>query len=291
MNLIGAAVAAVQQGFSVFPCNPAGTRCPQSGDVIDKQPHLLRPDAPYKIRWSEEATRDLDRVIEIWTWSPSANIAIACKPSGLLVVDCDVPKDGTGPDGTYALTDLCVAQGGTVESLDATRHVVTGSGGLHVYYRWPDGIQASQASLVKGLVDVRGNGGEHGGYVLAPGSVTTSGAYTADTAFPIAGAPPWLVELCRDKPRPARPAPLFAQPRGAGSIAGLVRAVESAPDGDLNAMTFWAARGACSDGIAIEEAVDRLGDAYVTANGRGGMRQAEATIRSAYRNQQRKEGL
>ncbi|MET9890590.1 bifunctional DNA primase/polymerase [Streptomyces sp. NPDC006465] len=78
-------MTAQQQGFHIFPCNEAGTRCPQSGDVIDKQPHLLTPSKPYKIRWGEEATNDLNRVIEVWSWSPAANIGVACKPSGLLV--------------------------------------------------------------------------------------------------------------------------------------------------------------------------------------------------------------
>jgi hypothetical protein len=35
------AITARQQGITVFPCNPAGTRCPQSGAVVDKQPYLL----------------------------------------------------------------------------------------------------------------------------------------------------------------------------------------------------------------------------------------------------------
>ncbi|MER7983864.1 hypothetical protein [Streptomyces sp. NPDC095817] len=45
MNLIAYAVTAWQQGFTVFPCSPAKTTCPQS--VINKQPHLVQPDKPY----------------------------------------------------------------------------------------------------------------------------------------------------------------------------------------------------------------------------------------------------
>ncbi|GHE39417.1 hypothetical protein GCM10018785_06290 [Streptomyces longispororuber] len=62
MHLTAHAIAAWQRGFTIFPCNPPGTRCPQSGDVIDKQPHLVQKDKPYKIRWGEWATRDLNRM-------------------------------------------------------------------------------------------------------------------------------------------------------------------------------------------------------------------------------------
>lgn len=305
MNLIAYAITALQQGFTIFPCNPEGTMCPQSGAVIDKQPHLVQPDRPYKIRWSEWATNDLDRVIAAWTHSPAANPAIACAPSGLLVVDCDIAKEefalkGTpyedlherlGPlvDGHDALREMCERYGGDWEELNNTYRVCTGSLGLHLYYRWPAGLKASQASPVKGLIDVRGNGGLQGGYVLGAGSRTTKGEYTAENATPVRDAPPWLVELCREKPAPARP--LFAQPRRGGNIGGLVETVRNAPDGNLSNATYWAARAACSDGIPIEDAIDQLGDAYTASNGRGGQRQAEATVRSAYRNQSRKEGL
>ncbi|WP_190329520.1 bifunctional DNA primase/polymerase [Streptomyces venezuelae] len=302
MNLIAHAVAAWQRGFTIFPCNPAGTVCPQSGDIIDKQPHLVQPGKPYKIRWGEWATRDLDRIIAAWTASPVANPAIACGPSGLLVVDCDVAKgeyalkgtpfeslhDRLGPlvDGHDALREICKRCGGDFGELNDTFAVTTGSMGLHLYFRWPTGLRASQASPVKGLVDVRGNGGQRGGYVLAAGSVTTKGPYVAENGLPVRDAPPWLVELCREKPAPPRP--LFAQPRRGGSIGGLVDTVRDAAPGNRSNALYWAARSACSDGIPIEDAVDQLGAAY---SGDGGQRQAEATVRSAYRNQQRKEGL
>ncbi|MFJ4828457.1 bifunctional DNA primase/polymerase [Streptomyces sp. NPDC088747] len=305
MNLIGYALGAQQRGFHIFPCNEAGTRCPQSGDIIDKQPHLLTPVKPYKIRWGEEATNDLDRVIKVWSWSPAANIGVACKPSGLLVVDCDIAKtpgqlkgtayaelhDTLGPmaDGHDVLKAVCERHGGDWEELNDTYRVCTGSMGLHLYFAWPDGVRASQASLVKGVLDIRCNGGERGGYVLGAGSITSKGSYIAENASPIRPAPRWLVELCREPAAP--PKPLFAQPRRTGGISGLVDTVLTAPDGNLSNALYWAARAACSDGIPVDDAIDQLGGAYVTANGRGGHRQAESSVRSAYRNQQRKEGL
>lgn len=301
-NLIAYAVAAVQQAFHIFPCNEAGTRCPESGAVIDKQPHLLTPSKPYKVKWGEEATNDLDRVIEVWSWSPAANIGVACGPSGLLVVDCDIAKTpgqlkgtqyeelhetlGNLVDGHDVLRAVCERHGGDWDELNDTYRVCTGSMGLHLYYRWPDGVKASQASLVKGVLDIRCNGGERGGYVLGAGSITSKGAYIAENAAPVRPAPWWLVELCREKPQP--PKPLFAQPRKTGGISGLVDTVLRAEDGNLNNATLWSARAACSDGIPIDEAIEALANAYASANGRGGYRQGEATVRSGYRLQGRK---
>lgn len=329
-NLIRHAIAAVQRGWSVFPCNPSGARCPQDGHVIDKQPHLITPGQPYKIKWGEWATTDLNRIIEAWAYSPLANVAVACKPSGLLVVDCDFAKTeyalkGTpyehlheqlGPvvDGHDVLEVICQQHDGDWGELNDTYQVTTSRFGRHLHFRWPAGLLASQASIVKGLVDIRCNGGTQGGYILAAGSVVMRGAsmyegdrytgyvadrctevvpgpYVTENDLPVREAPRWLIELCRERPRPTQPRPLFAQPRRGGSIGGLVETVRNAPDGDLNSALFWAARAACSDGIPIETAVDELGAAYVDAHGRGGHRQAEASIRSAYRNQSRKEGL
>jgi hypothetical protein len=63
VNLVAYSITVVRQRFHIFPVKPG-----------EKTPHKLFRGKPYTIRWSEEATRDLNRVIEIWTWSPSANI-------------------------------------------------------------------------------------------------------------------------------------------------------------------------------------------------------------------------
>jgi hypothetical protein len=293
-NLIGYALTAIRQGFTIFPVQPG-----------EKTPHKLYPDKPYTIRWSEEWTRDVDRVIKIWSWSPAANIGVACKPSGLLVVDCDVAKTpgqlkGTayealheklGPlvDGHDVLREVCARHGGDWDELNDTYRVCTRNYGLHLYYSWPEGVKASQASLVKGVLDIRCNGGERGGYVLGAGSIVGRGTYTAENASPLRPAPRWLIELCREQPPP--PKPLFAQPRRTGNRSGLIDLVATASPGNRSNALFYAARCYYSDGVEIETAIDELGAAYVAAHGRGGHRQAEASIRSAYRNQQRKEGL
>ncbi|MGW0939082.1 bifunctional DNA primase/polymerase [Streptomyces sp. NPDC002666] len=299
MTLLPDAVRAIRMGLHVFPVEPLG-----------KTPARIHQDktkeeAPWTVKWSEIATNDINTVVRWWTYAPDCNIGVACKPSGIFVVDCDQPKrDGIlagtpwedlhavlGPrvDGETAFDQVVQRYGGVESIPDAfdTYTVATGSGGKHFYYRWPDGVHSSQDSIIRGLLDVRGNGGERGGYVLGAGSFTEKGPYVPENVRSIRDAPAWLVELCRDKPRPAPPRSPLAQPRSV-SFGGLAIAVRTAPDGNLNNALLWAARAMCADGGTEEQAVELLALEYVNANGRGGQRQAEATIRSAYRLQNRK---
>lgn len=288
------AARAVSLGFHIFPIEPGG-----------KLPHLIRPDAEYRLRWGEVATADLGRVIDWWTYSPTANIGVACKPSGLLVLDSDMAKEpgillkGVTPspwaylhddlgewlDGDDILRAMCDRWGQSFDELQATYRVCTGSGGAHRYFRWPAGVQASQSSPVPGLLDSRCNGGQKGGYVLGAGSVTEKGRYAVENDAPILEAPPWIVELCREKPRPVKPKPLFSQPTGGGGSTGLVNTVRYAQAGNVNASLHWAACVMREDGVTEEQCAELLVEAYVEANGRGGERQALQTINSAFRSQ------
>lgn len=294
MSLLPEAVLAQQRGWHIFPVQPG-----------EKTPHLIRRNAPYTIRWSEVATNDIDTVMGWWQKSPRANVGVAAKPSGLLVVDCDRAKEdwalkgtpfahlhdvyGVRPHGDDVFNEMCHRYGGDWAQASETYRVMTGSAGLHYYYAWPEGVQASQSSPVPGFVDVRCNGGERGGYVLGAGSVTSKGSYIALNALPVAAAPAWLVELVREKPRPA---PLPQQPSfwssgGSTSFSGLEDRVRYAQEGNRNAVLLWAARSMCSDGAALDLA-ERL---LVAAAEAAGLRESEAraTVRSGYRLQGRKE--
>lgn len=296
MASLADAARAVSAGMHIFPCNPVGTVCPETGKNIEKMSHLIRPDRPYKLKWGEAATNDLGRVVQWWTWSPNANIGIACKPSGIIVVDCDMPKkeyqlagtsweylhDRLGPllDGADVLREMCERFGDSYDNFSRTYRVCTASLGLHLYFRWPEGVQASQASPVPGLVDVRCNGGQQGGYVLGAGSETSKGLYVEENQLPIADAPDWLVELCRERPKAAKVKPLFSQ-AGGGGYSGLRDAVRLAQEGNRNNCLLWAARSMCEDGATQEECEDLL----VPAAQEAGQTEREArdTIRSAYR--------
>lgn len=305
MTLLPYALEALDAGLTIFPVEP-GKKTPIR-IYQDRDPE----DAPWTIKWSEVASNDPNKVVQWWTYAPMANIGVACKPSGLFVVDCDRAKaddllkgtpweylhDLFGPrvDGEVLWDQVAERYGGpeNISTAFDTYQVATGSGGRHFYYRWPADVHSTQDSIVKGLLDVRGNGGERGGYVLGAGSVTNAGRYARDCAegVRVASAPDWLVSLCRyrEAPRAPKPPRVFDQPRSL-AFHGLVETVRSAPDGNLNNALFWASRAACNDRLTEEECATLLVPEYVQLGGTGGERQALATIRSAYRNQARKMG-
>lgn len=287
--MLKAALAAQQKGFHIFPVAPG-----------DKVPHRQAGS------WGQTATNDINQIIHFWTQvDPQANIGIACKPSQLLVVDLDKAKEpnklvgteweylhsGYGPfvDGDEVFAEMVYKAGGGLSDCETYR-VRTGSGGTHLYYRWPaDWPKISQASPVKGIVDVRGNGGQWGGYVLAEGSLTNSGWYNLQGDFPIALPPEWIRKLVAEKtvpPKVNRP----RQPHATGLFSwdGLVNSVRNAGEGNRNNALLWAARAMCTDGATESECMATLAPAAQDA----GLpyHEVERTIRSAYRIQFRKEG-
>jgi hypothetical protein len=303
--MLQAALKAQSRGFHIFPVAPSL-----------KVPHAkagYRDAAGDFHGWGETATNDINQIIHFWTQvDPYANVGIACKPSQLLVVDLDKAKEPWNLRGTewaymhdaYGqfvhgedLIDeiaykACVELGGSGPAgFKDTYTVRTGSGGLHLYYRWPaHWPQASQASPVKGLIDVRGNGGQWGGYVLAEGSVTDSGKYEVVRGIQPTLPPPWIRQLVTEKPKIVTPRRVsgIQQPH-AISLSGLVDSVRNAGEGNRNNALLWAARAACSDGVTEEEAKKVLGDAAASA----GLQyfEIERTIESAYRIQRQKEGI
>lgn len=268
--MMGYAAQAVARGWHTFPVAPGG-KTPMPG-----------------VKWGQAANNLMPVTLAWWTRWPNANIGIACKPSGLLVVDCDKPKSGTTDptDGVDRLIALYADIGGNTVELFDTYSVRTGSGGLHLYYRWPEGVPASQSPLAP-LVDIRGSGGEHGGYVLAAGSVTDKGPYTVEYDRTVANCPPTLVQLIREKARKPPPVPRAAtRPAttpGGERHGGLVRIVADSPEGNRNAALHWAACCMRDDGAPVETAITTLGPPAEQAG--LAYREIEATVRSAYRNQ------
>jgi hypothetical protein len=292
MNMLQAALAAQQQGFHIFPVARNA-----------KVPH------PAAGKWGETSTNDINAIIHFWTRvDPLANIGIACKPSQLLVVDLDQAKEdgnlgktewsylhaGYGPrvSGLELIDEMAYKLSDSDDfSLDFdTYTTITGSGGRHLYYRWPaHWPRISQASPVKGVIDVRGNGGTDGGYVLGEGSVTDAGPYKRYLNSPIALPPQWIRQLVAERPQqaPVRRPQGIRQP-GAISWSGLVESVRQAGVGNRNNALLWAARTMYSDRASIQECQDTLGPAAEAAG--LGMFEITRTIQSAYAAQQRKEG-
>lgn len=128
----------------------------------------------------KNATSDQSQLRE---WSgrwPGCNWAVRTGPeSDLLVIDVDNEAEWER-----------LLNGRHAHTVTAR----TGSGGLHVFFKYPQReVKNSQGQVAAGI-DVRGLNG----YVILPGSVNRSGSYSwinAPADIPVADAPDWLLEL------------------------------------------------------------------------------------------------
>lgn len=268
------ALDACRRGWHIFPCEPG-----------EKQGTLLYPhqeDRPWRIKWYESATNDVNQILSWWTWRPDYNIGVSAKKSGLLIVDCDVIKDWDEPtDGWDQFRQVCETHGVSWEDTVDTYQVETPSKGVHLYYQWPEGVQASQASLDRRL-DIRSNGGTKGGYVVGAGSVTNVGWYHVINPAPVKMAPAWLIEACKDKPPAHATVDPFTRPYAISST-GLHETVRNAGEGNRNNALHWAVAQHAEEQPDLT--VDDLFNDFVEDATEAGLTLVEirATVASGYR--------
>ncbi|WP_331755969.1 bifunctional DNA primase/polymerase [Streptomyces sp. NBC_01643] len=188
-------------------------------------------------RWCHgfrSATLDQARIVQWWGNSPEYGVGVACGPAGLVVIDIDAhsqtppPRDQLLPGipipdqvdltglatGYHTVGILAALRNATSPADDtSTLRVRTPSGGLHVWYRaadfrrWHCSTGSGGGRALAWQVDVRA----HGGYIIAPGTVTKAGAYTpiGEVREP-APLPMWLaqeLERTGHNPTPGIPAP------------------------------------------------------------------------------------
>ncbi|MET8359762.1 bifunctional DNA primase/polymerase [Micromonospora sp. NPDC005171] len=261
-DLLAAALAHAARGWHVFPLRP--------DNRSDDPDHAKRPAFPNRctaehcnrtdprcraagrhVGWEERATTDPQRIRRAWSTRPYG-IGIACGPSGLVVVDLDVPKhaDDTPPprwagacDGLDVFATLAAGHGG----IDATYTVTTASGGSHLYYRHPAGPELRNTTGDRGGLGWKVDTRAHGGYVVAAGSTTAGHPYSVALDCDPAPLPTWVAGLLAPTPRPAhRPVPVALPPdrRGAYLAAAIRRQVAhltAAPEGQRNHALFASA--------------------------------------------------
>ncbi|MFE0107079.1 bifunctional DNA primase/polymerase [Streptomyces sp. NPDC059009] len=167
-----AAVDLAQRGLGVFPLPPGGRR-PTAGG------------------WSTRCLTDPGRVRQLWC--DGDNIGVGCRASAIVALDLDVEDDGQA-----VLAARCAARG---EPWPDTLTVRTPSGGLHLYFRAPEGCTIGSSSggrtaLGPGI-DVRGPGRRSGGYLIGPGSVVAGTAYVIDHDAPLRDLPGWIATSLR----------------------------------------------------------------------------------------------
>jgi hypothetical protein len=199
--LLRSALVLAARDWLVFPCVPGGKRPALRGN------------------WQDLATASPDQIHAWWARAPY-NIGVACGPSGLVVIDLDIPhgeQPGARPastvDGTDALAALCARHGQPYPL--PTYAVDTPSGGCHLYYAAPAGRVRNSAGRLGPLIDVRAGGG----YVIGAGSHVGERVYRArDERAPVP-LPRWIADQLEDEPPLATSAGSVPVPRGAPGTA------------------------------------------------------------------------
>jgi hypothetical protein len=174
LSLCDFALEYAKNGWPVFPCD------------LNKKPLTLHG--------FHDATRKPDQIKVWWLKNMGAAIGVATGPdAGFFVLDVDVPKPAKEKktDGRITLGELESIFGTLPETLESQ----TGSGGRHLFFRYPtDGRTIrnnSESKLGPGL-DIRGQGG----YIIAPPSLHESGQYYLwkNPGVQIVEAPDWLLD-------------------------------------------------------------------------------------------------
>ncbi|OYD06105.1 DUF3987 domain-containing protein [Paludifilum halophilum] len=147
---------------------------------------------PILTDWSKHATADPDQIRYLWNQHPWANVGVPMgNVNGLFALDID------GPKGQETLQKWIVEYG----DLPPTWQVMTGGGGMQLWYRVPNDLEIPNSVKKIGLnIDIRGTGGQS----VAPGSLHQSGKryQWAPTRSPEdlepSKPPEWLVDKIRE---------------------------------------------------------------------------------------------
>ncbi|MER7466189.1 bifunctional DNA primase/polymerase [Streptomyces sp. NPDC097981] len=277
-----------RQGWPVHPLAP-GRKTPVGNCDACRAPGHERGmcDCLRAGRWCHgfhAATLDSGRIRQCWGARPDLGVGVATGPAGLVVIDIDAHAhelpgrdrllpgvaiadavDLTGlANGFHTLGVLAALRGATSPADDAsTLRVRTPSGGLHVWYRndgghrWQCSAGSGSGRALAWQVDVRA----HGGYIVAPGTMTPAGVYRPLGAVRMpAPLPAWLareLERTGHLPSAAVPGPRPVPPRARQAViaAGGGRA---ASDRVLaGALAEVAACSAVPEGAAFSEKLNR----------------------------------
>jgi len=142
---LNSALALADAGIAVLPVNP-------------------KAEKPYITEWPDKATTDNALIERWWQKRPDAVPAIVTgEKSGVSVLDLDRKN---GKDGVAVLEAM---------GLDPAKLspviVETPSGGLHLYFRHPEGLRGDSSGKLGAGVDIKA----HRGFVYAPGAVKAAG--------------------------------------------------------------------------------------------------------------------
>ena len=131
-----------------------------ASDKLEVFPCISNEKRPLTAHGFKDASLDKQVISDWWGKHPRANIGLPTgKVNNLVVVDVDVKNDAGGMASLKRLQD----EYGKFN----TRVVLTPSGGLHFYFKYPNDIDTiKNRTNIKPGIDIRADGG----YVVAPGS-------------------------------------------------------------------------------------------------------------------------
>ena len=201
-NLKNKALAYAQiLGWAVFPCHSiVDSKC-TCGSVDCKS----QGKHPLTINGVKDATTSPQQIIDWWDKYPYANIAVATgKISGIVVIDVDINHD-LNKFGDVTLAEI--AKDRKKGKLCDDVHALTGGGGLHLVFAYPQGIDKipSRTGNVGAGIDTRADSG----YIICEPSIHISGnTYEWEASSdPFDGIelpqmPTWLIEQVKESDRP-----------------------------------------------------------------------------------------
>jgi putative DNA primase/helicase len=220
-----AALQYAERGWAVFPLVP-------------------RKKIPLTPNGFKDASTDPKQIRRWWKQHSQANVGIATGASKLTVIDGDV-KHGHDP------VDSLMKLVNGANRLPETLRAATPSGGWHLYFKAPEGVEirnSAEKKLGPGL-DVRGDGG----YVVAPPSVVDD-----DPAKGVVGGAYWWINGA-DEPMAALPEWLASAAINGVTAKGETSTAVSAihgglPAGRRNDGVFRYACRLRADGVSADEA-------------------------------------
>jgi Bifunctional DNA primase/polymerase, N-terminal len=212
LGLGAAALRYASLGFAVLPLQRGG-----------KKPHRM-----LEIGGVHNATDDAWEIRQLWGHDRGANIGAATGlASRLVVIDLDVKAEADGPGQFRTFLDRRGL------SLPAAPQVLTPSGGLHIWLRWPwDDPVPNRTGILPG-VDIKGDGG----YVAAPPSMLLISVSRERESVPVPYA--WRGCPCSAPAAPGWIPGWLARNPGSGTVAG----TGGEPPPDLDAARAGLPRG------------------------------------------------
>lgn len=173
-STLDAALQYADRGWPVFPCKP------------DKKPHTAHG--------FKDASTDHATIMQWWRQWPEAQVAVACGPAGICVIDLDL---GKGKDGIAAFSRLKDENGPDWCEVVAS----TPRGGRHYVYLMPEHPVSCSTDIIPGSgIDVRADGG----YVVVPSPASPGREWSIGNPFDtdLTQMPEWVESLARGGRQP-----------------------------------------------------------------------------------------